>query len=214
MADLSVVRTGITLAAIAAVCTALIALTYLATEARIAANEQAWLEQRLQPALSGLSYDSGIIESRLTLPAPHGLPGSEDALVYRAYSGQVPVAALFVVTARDGYSGAIRLLVGIRVDGVISGVHVLQHRETPGLGDRIEASKSNWLDRFDGRSLGNPSAAGWKIRRDGGAFDQLTGASITSRAVVKAVHATLRYFEANSRMIFSAPSDNAEETDT
>ncbi len=211
MADLSVAKSGITLAAIAAVCTALVALTYLATADRIEANEQAWLEQSLYPALSGLSFDGGLTDARLTIPAPHGLPGSADAVVYRVYSGGIPVAALFVVSARDGYTDAIRLLIGIGVDGAVTGVQVLQHRETPGLGDRIEPSRSNWLERFTGRSLGDPATAGWQISRDGGAFDQLTGASVTSRAVVKAIHETLQYFESNADMIFSAPTDAGEE---
>ena len=212
MADVPVIRSGMTLAAIAAVCTALVAATYVVTEDRIAANEKAWLEQSLQPALAGLFFDSGVTESRITIPAPHALPGSEDAVVYRVFAGEDPVAALFVVSARDGYAGAIRLLVGIDVDHAVTGVHVLAHRETPGLGDRIEPGKSDWLTIFDGRSLGDPVTAGWKIRRDGGDFDQLTGASVTSRAVVKAVKETLEYFVANEADVFSATADSEEES--
>lgn len=211
MPSSSVIRSGATLTLIAAVCTALVAFTYQVTHARIAANERAWLEQSLQPALSGLFFDSGVSESVMTIPAPHELPGSEDAVVYRVYSGESPVAALFVVSARDGYAGAIRMLVGIDIEGAVSGVHVLSHRETPGLGDRIETSKSDWVRQFDGRSLNNPVASGWKIRRDGGDFDQLTGASVTPRAVVKAVKKTLQYFDANAVTIFAAAADDDEE---
>ena len=211
MAEASIVRSGLTLAAIAAVCTSLVALTWKATDARITANEQAWLEQSLQPALSGLFFDSGISDSRLTIPAPHDLPGSGDAVVYRVYSGEAPVAALFVVSARDGYAGAIRLLVGIDIEGAVTGVHVLEHRETPGLGDGIESSKSDWARQFAGRSFGDPVVSGWKIRRDGGEFDQLTGASVTTRAVVKAIRETLTYFENNSDAVFAAPADGHEE---
>ena len=208
MAKASILRTGATLAAIAAICTALVAFTYDLTSERIAANEQAWLEQSLVPALSGLSYDNRIIESKKTIPAPHELPGAEDALVYRAYDDGVPVAALFVVNARDGYSGPIRLLVGIDANGRVSGVDVLSHRETPGLGDLVESSKSSWLQQFDGRSLGDPVSSGWAIRRDGGDFDQLTGASVTPRAIVKAVRRTLEYFAANRDAVFAAPADD------
>lgn len=212
MADTPVLKSGITLAVIAAICTALVASTYQLTHERIAANEQAWLEQSLQPALSGLFFDSGVSESRVTIPAPHGLPGSEDAVIYRVYSGDSPVAALFVVSARDGYAGAIRLLIGIDIDGIVTGVHVLSHRETPGLGDRIESSKSDWVKQFDGRSLTDPEASGWKIRRDGGDFDQLTGASVTPRAVIKAIRETLSYFDANRDTVFAAPPDWQDET--
>jgi len=212
MADTPVLKSGITLAVIAAICTALVASTYQLTHERIAANEQAWLEQSLQPALSGLFFDSGVSESRVTIPAPHGLPGSEDAVIYRVYSGDTPVAALFVVSARDGYAGAIRFLIGIDIDGAVTGVHVLSHRETPGLGDRIESSKSEWVKQFDGRSLIDPQTSGWKIKRDGGEFDQLTGASVTPRAVIKAIRETLSYFDANRDTVFAAPPDGQDET--
>lgn len=213
MAEVSVIRSGLTLALIATVCTALVAFTYRLTDERIAANEQAWLEQSLQPALSGLFFDSGVSESVMTIPAPHDLPGSDDAIVYRVYSGETPVAALFVVSARDGYAGAIRLLVGIDIAGKLTGVHVLEHRETPGLGDGVESSKSDWVRQFDGRSLGDPAVEGWKIRRDGGAFDQLTGASVTPRAIVKAVKETLLYFEANREAVFPAVAGTDDEAD-
>lgn len=214
MAKSSVLRSGATLATIAAICTALVAFTYRLTDARIAANEQAWLEQNLQPALAGLAYDGGIGDSRITIPAPHELPGTEDALVYRVYSSGAPVAALFVVNARDGYAGPIRLLVGIAIDGRVTGVHVLEHRETPGLGDLVETSKSDWAQQFTGRSLRDPVASGWGIRRDGGAFDQLTGASVTPRAIVTAVYRTLEYFAANRDTLFAMaanPSGEATE---
>ena len=82
----------------------------------------------------------------------------------------------------------------------------MEHRETPGLGDRIESTKSDWMEHFNGRSIGDPSLEDWKIRRDGGEFDQLRGASITSRAVVRAVRETLVYFEANAETVFAAPA--------
>ena len=211
MSNSSVMRSGLTLAAIAAICTALVAFTYQLTDERIAMNEQAWLEQSLQPALSGVFFDSGISESVVTIPAPHTLPGSDDAIIYRVYSGESPVAALFVVSARDGYAGAIKMLVGVDIKGKVTGVHVLAHRETPGLGDRIESDKTDWVRQFDGRSLGEPVVGNWKIKRDGGEFDQLTGASVTPRAVVKAIRETLEYFDANSAAVFAAAADTADE---
>ncbi len=206
----SVVKSGITLAVIAGLCTALVALTYTATAARIEANEQAWLERSLQPALSGLFFDSGVTESMMTIPPPHDLPGSEAAIVYRVYAEDTPVAALFVVSARDGYAGPIRILVGIDVGGAVTGVHVLEHRETPGLGDRVESGKSDWVHQFDGRSLVDPSPSGWAIKRDGGQFDQLTGASVTPRAIVKAIRDTLLYFEAHREEVFIALQEEVE----
>lgn len=205
----SVINTGVTLAIIAAICTALVAVTYHLTVDRIAANEKAMLEQSLQPALAGISYDGSVSESRIIIPPPHDLPGSGAVVIYRVYAENRPVAALFVVTARDGFSGPIRILLGVDAAGVVTGVRILQHRETPGLGDKIEATRSDWIFQFDGRSLGDPLVTGWAIRGDGGDIDQLTGASISSRAVVTAVRDTLIYFDAHHDEIFTLPA--AEE---
>jgi electron transport complex protein RnfG len=204
-------RSGATLGIIAAVCTAIVALTWQLTHERIADNRRAWLEQSLAPVMSELTWDNDIIASRFTMSPPHGLPGSEPAIVYRAFDHGKPVAALFVVTARDGYSGPIRLLIGAGHDGRLTGVRILEHRETPGLGDGIESGKSGWIEQFPGRSLVDPAPSGWKIRRDGGEFDQLTGASVTPRAVIKAVFETLQYFVANRDAVFAAPADVARE---
>ena len=206
-----VLKTGLTLAAIGAICTALVAATYQVTRDRIAANDKALLEQSLAPALSGVVYDSGLTDSRLVLPPPHGLPGNEPAVIYRVFNAGEPAAALFAVTARDGYSGPIRVLVGVKADGSVAGVRILQHRETPGLGDKIESNRSDWVFQFDGRSLGDPAVAGWAIRDDGGEFDQLTGASITPRAVIKAVRDTLLYFDANRDEIFVTAASEEDE---
>ena len=201
--DSSIWAGGAILAALAAVCTALVAVTHSATASRIAANEQAYLEQSLQPVLEGIEYDGLLSESTIVLQPPHGLPGNEPVSIYRVFADGAPIAALFVVTARDGFAGPIRLLVGIDGDGVVTGVRVLAHRETPGLGDLIDADKSDWILQFTKRSLGNPALASWAIKRDGGEFDQLTGASITPRAVIKAVRDTLIYFSENEQTVFA-----------
>jgi len=205
-------KSGLILAVMAAVCTGLVAVTYHQTAPRIAANERAYLEQSLQPALAGISYDSNVADSAFTIPDPHELPGNEPVTVYRAFQSGEPVAALFVVTAPDGFSGPIRLLVGVAADGTVSGVRVLQHKETPGLGEFIDQSRSDWILQFAGTSLRDPAPAMWAIRRDAGAFDQLTGASVTPRAVVKAVKETLLYFEANRDSVFSTENPGTSDT--
>lgn len=194
---------GLILAVIAAVCTSLVALTYSVTKARILANEQAWLEQSLQPALAGVAYDNNLIEATLTIALPHELPGNEAVLVYRAVLENEPVAALFVVTALDGFSGPIRLLIGIDAAGIVTAARVLKHNETPGLGDFIDSTKSDWIDQFEDKSLSAPDRLLWALGRDGGEFDQVTGASITSRAALKAIKETLLYFEANRESVFA-----------
>jgi electron transport complex protein RnfG len=97
----------------------------------------------------------------------------------------------------QGYSGTIRLLVGIDATGAVTGVRVLAHAETPGLGDKVDVRVSDWILGFNGRSLQNPDTSGWRVRKDGGDFDQFVGATITPRAVVGAVHDALQFFAAN-----------------
>ena len=202
----NIAKSGLTLALIAAICTALVAATYQWTKDPIERNRQALLEQSLTPALANVMFDGNVTESMLVLPAPHGLPGSDDAIVYRVYSGEEPVAALFAVTARNGYAGPIRILLGVRYDGEVSGVRILEHRETPGLGDKIVSTRSDWVFQFDGRSLVNPPTEDWALKTDGGVFDQLTGASVTPRAIIQAIRETLIYFDANRESLFLAPA--------
>ncbi|MFQ6006590.1 MAG: RnfABCDGE type electron transport complex subunit G [Woeseia sp.] len=194
---------GLILAVIAAVCTTLVALTHGLTEERIAAIDRAWLERNLKPALAGVKYDNNLLDSILTIPAPHELPGEESVIVYRAVHEGKPVAALFVVSTPNGFAGPIRLLVGIDETGMMTAARVLRHRETPGLGDFIDSAKSNWIDQFESKSLSAPDRLLWALERDGGEFDQVTGASVTSRAVVQAIKETLLYFEANRQAIFA-----------
>lgn len=206
MADSPTWKSGVTLAVIAAFCTTMVTITWQLTAERIETNKREWLERSLQPALAGLFFDSPVTESMIMIPPPHALPGSEAAIIYRVYAGDEPVAALFVVSARDGYAGPIRMLIGITMDGTVTGVRVLEHRETPGLGDGIEITKSDWVLQFDGRSLRNPEPARWALKGDGGDFDQLTGASVTPRAIVKAVRETLTYFDSDHVAVFAAPA--------
>lgn len=199
---------GIILAGLAAVCTGLVAVTHSVTAPRIAANEQAYLEQSLQPVLEGIEYDGALSESTIVIPLPHELPGNEPVTVYRVYADNAPVAALFIVKAMDGFSGPIRLLIGVDAHGSVTGVRVIAHRETPGLGDAIEADKSDWIQQFVGRSLGDPPAAEWAIERDGGIYDQLTGASVTPRAVINAIKETLIYYADHRDTVF-APAEES-----
>lgn len=197
---------GIILAVLAAVCTTLVAVTHRITKPRIEANAQAYLEESLQPVLEGVVYDGKLSESTIEIAPPHSLPGRGAVTIYRVFANDAPVAALFVVTARDGFTGPIKLLVGIDADGVLTGVRVLEHRETPGLGDLIDAAKSDWIEQFRRRSLQDPLRDDWAIKRDGGEFDQLTGASITPRAIIKAIKATLLYFEEHREQVFASVS--------
>ena len=199
---------GILLAVLAAICTSLVAMTHRYTKPLIIANEQAYLEQSLKPVLGGIEYTESLDRSVVTIPPPHDLPGNGPATVYRIYADGAAAAALFVVTARDGFHGPIELLIGVKIDGTVTSVRVLKHQETPGLGDYIEADKSDWIQQFNGTSLAAPDRSQWLIKRDGGVFDQLTGASITPRAVIKAIRQTLLYFETQQEALFAMPGDD------
>lgn len=193
-----IVTAGFLLALVTLVGAALLSLTERAAREEISANEAAALETRLAAVLP--DYDNRPGEDVLTVSAPDAL-GAPQSRIYRARRGGKIVAVAMTVVAPDGYAGPIRLLLGILEDGRISGVRVLSHRETPGLGDPIELERSDWILDFDGRSLTDPPPERWRVVRDGGDFDQFTGATITPRAVVAAIHRALEYFEANREQL-------------
>lgn len=192
------------LMAFALVGTGLVAYTHQRTAERIEANERAALLERLRHTLPAGSYDNDIAADVVYARAPERLGSPQAMPVYRARSEGRPVAAVLTVVAPDGYNGAIRLLVGVRRDATVAGVRVVSHQETPGLGDYIEAEKSDWIDQFTGRSLGDPPAERWRVGKDGGAFAALTGATITPRAVVGAVRNALIYFRERREALFAA----------
>jgi electron transport complex protein RnfG len=136
------------------------------------------------------------------------LLGRGDHTVYRARLNNEPSGVVMQATAPDGYGGAIRLLVGVDRNGVLTGVRMIPpHNETPGLGDAIDVRKSDWITRFTGRSLGNPVEARWAVKKDGGEFDAFTGATITPRAVVGAVFRSLQYVAREQDALFTLPAD-------
>ena len=191
------------LAAFALICAGVIAGTYALTHERIAANQRAAELDKLHGILPPGAYDNDLVTDTMRVTAPEALGSEEPLTVYRARRDGEPVAALLTVIAPDGYNGPIRLLVGIRTDGTLAGVRILEHQETPGLGDGIVAAKSDWLEQFPGRRLGQPPREDWRLHTDGGEFDALTGASVTPRAVVAAVRRALDYFETNRERLFA-----------
>jgi electron transport complex protein RnfG len=180
------------LALFAVAGTSLVAFTYVATEERIAANEREALLISLYALVPPESIDNDIATDTLRVDAPEQL-GPPPTIVYRGRKQGRPVAAVLTTTVPNGYGGPIKLLVAVRYDGVLGGVRVISHKETPGLGDKVDETRSDWIFTFAGKSLGNPPLDKWKVKRDGGVFDQFTGATITPRAVVTAVRKTLIY---------------------
>lgn len=199
----------------AVVGTGMVALTFENTADRIAENERRALLQRLNEVIPAERHDNDVFSDVLYVTNSELLGTSEPVPVYRARKDGWPVAAVLAPVAPDGYNGAIRLLVAINVDGTLAGVRVVQHHETPGLGDAIEAERSDWILTFKGKSLGNPPAEGWRVRRDGGTFDQFTGATITPRSIVKAVKNTLIYVQEHHDALYdrTSASDVQEKRD-
>ncbi len=198
------------LAAFAIVGSVMVAVTEAHTRLRIEENERQYLLRSLNDVLPAGAYDNEMFDDTIEVIDEELLGSSEPVTIYRARMGDRPVAALLTPSAPKGYAGPIRLLVGIDADGQLTGVRVIAHRETPGLGDAIEAERSDWILGFDGLALGKPPVKQWAVERDGGEFDQLTGATVTPRAIVKAVRDALIYFSENRDAIFSAPVTRSE----
>lgn len=197
-----ILKPGLFLAGFALLGTLALALIYGLTLPQVQANERATTLKQLNALVSAQEYDNDLLADPLTLPAAD-FGSAEAVTVYRASKQGNPVAGLFIVSAPDGYSGSIRMVVGVRADQSLAGVRVLAHKETPGLGDKIDAGKNDWVLGFNGKSLQNPALTGWAVRKDGGEFDQFTGATITPRAVVGAVKRTLLWSQQHFATLFS-----------
>lgn len=192
------------LAAFAVLGVGVVAVTYGMTTPLIAANERAAVLREVRAILPAGVLDNDPVEDRVEISDPRRL-GAQVTQAYRARRDGEVVAVILDPVVANGYSGPIRLLVSVLADGTLGGVRVLSHRETPGLGDRIEVTRSDWILGFSGRSLGNPPAEDWEVRRDGGAFDQFTGATITPRAVVRAVRGALELVAEQRAALFAPP---------
>ncbi len=171
------------------------------TEKRIAENERQALLNSLNQVIDASQYDNALEEDSISVNA-NTLNRDEASIVYRARKNNKAVAAIMTVTAPDGYNGKIKMLVAVNTNGKVAGVRVVAHKETPGLGDKIDVSRDNWINSFSGKSLQQPNINLWTVKKDGGEFDSFSGATITPRAVVKAVKNSLQYFENNQDLLF------------
>jgi electron transport complex protein RnfG len=201
-------KTAFTLIAFALVFTALLAYIFQITKEPIEKSEAAARLALFRQIVPANMHDNDILKDTLTI-APNALLGNtQPSIANRARINNAPAAIILESIAHDGYSGDIKLLIAIKYDGEISGVRVLTHKETPGLGDYIDIAKDDWIKLFDAESLtktsdGKLAENKWKVKKDGGQFDYMAGATITPRAVVKAVHKALKYFEANRDALFT-----------
>lgn len=193
----------------AVVTAGLIAVTQLETRERIVDNIKEAKSRALNEIITPDMHDNELLEDTVPVTDPNLVidEGAQEAYIARR-NGQV-VAVILPTIAPDGYTGKIRSIVGVLKDGTVAGVRVLTHQETPGLGDKIELKKSAWIRQFAGKSLQAPAPHYWAVKKDGGEFDQLTGATITPRAVVKSVHRALIYFDENRETLLTPPQQDS-----
>ncbi|MEY3760135.1 MAG: hypothetical protein RIR39_1626 [Pseudomonadota bacterium] len=188
-------QTGI-LAGFALLASILLGVTNCSTEGSIQQRLDDDLKKSLQEVVPVTLYDNNLLQDTLTIPSADANIGANETTVYLAKKSGKVTAVCFKFIAPDGYSGAINMIVGIDRDGNILGVRVLSHKETPGLGDKIEVVKSPWILSFVGRSLDNLTVTQWAVKKDGGVFDQFAGATITPRKSVQATYRSLQLFKA------------------
>lgn len=197
-----ILTVGFVLAAFAIGATSIVALTEANTRDKIIENERQTLLLAINALVDSSEYNNDILTDIITLPSTQLLATKENTTVYRARKDNIPVAVVFTSIAPNGYSGKITMLVGVYDSGNLAGVRVIKHKETPGLGDKIDNKKTDWILNFKGLSLVSPSESKWTVKKDGGEFDQFTGATITPRAVITAVKKSLQFFEQNSEELF------------
>jgi Na+-translocating ferredoxin:NAD+ oxidoreductase subunit G len=187
--------------------TVILAATYFSTREPIAKSEREAKLKLIEQVLPASLHDNDLLKDAVKIEAGGELGNRDETMAYRARLNGTTSALVLEATAPDGYSGDIKLLVAIRADGELAGVRVLAHKETPGLGDYIDIGRSDWIKKnFDGQSLAKTPDEGWKVKKDGGRFDYMAGATITPRALVKAVRNTLHYFAAHRDELFAAPA--------
>ena len=204
----TIMRTSLTLGVFALLAAMLLGAVNVLTADRIETQQRLAESNALTEIFPARYHDNDLLEDAITLSpgmtsfdnmALLGL--TEERMAYLARQGETPSGIILPLEVHDGYSGDIILLVGILVDGSISGVRVLEHQETPGLGDKIEVRVSDWILGFDERSLVDPALPQWQVIKDGGQFDQLVGATVTPRAIVNGVRKALEFYESNLQVI-------------
>jgi electron transport complex protein RnfG len=199
-------KNSLLLALFALITALVLASTDRITEERIAESERLAAQKALFEIVPLARHNNDLLVDLQPIPEQYwlalGLDNGGD--VHIARLNDQPVAAIVPSITTDGYSGDIAMIVGINFDGTVAGVRVVEHKETPGLGDKVELRKSDWILSFNGKSLNNPELSKWNVKKDRGDFDQFTGATITPKAVIHQIAKTLEYFEKDRERLLSA----------
>lgn len=202
-------KTAGTLIVFALIWTFLLAIIHKITEAPILASEAEARLSLFRQIMPDSMHDNDLLKNVIKV-APDPLLGNKEPIeINVAKINNKTSAVILEAIAPDGYSGNIKLLIAIRADGTLSGVRVLAHKETPGLGDYIDITRGNWIKHFDDESLSKTPDAMWYVKKDDGKFDYMAGATITPRAVVKAVFKALQYAKINQAKLFSDSLEKA-----
>lgn len=202
------VRTAAILFVFVIIFTGLLSAAYQWTKPAIEASAAEEKMKLIDEVLPRTEYDNALLQEAISLPPTPELGLADASSLYVARKGGQAVGAIFEAVAPDGYAGKIRLLIAIRADGRIAGVRVVQHKETPGLGDYIEIKKDKnkehpWITQFTGLSLARVGEGEWKVKKDGGRIDYHAGATVTPRAVSKAVVKAVKWADANRDQLFA-----------
>ena len=203
------IKTAWVMIAFTVIGTVTLAFVHHTTKAPIAKAEAAVRMSLFAQILPADLHDNALLQDAIKQPAGGDLGNRDETLIYRARLANTPSGVILEATAPDGYSGDIKLLVAIKASGEVLGVRVLDHRETPGLGDYIDIAHSQWIKQFNAQSLAKRPDEEWFVKKDGGQFDFTTGATITPRAVIKAVHKVLKFYAAHQQAIFETSSGQA-----
>lgn len=192
--------------------TALMAQMYQFTRPVIEATAQDAKRRLIAEVLPATAYDNDLLADAIELPATAELGLAEPSRLYRARRNGQPAALVFEAVALDGYSGEIRLILAVQADGRLAAVRVTQHKETPGLGDYIDPKKDKnkarpWITQFNGRHFGDTPREKWRVSKDGGAFEQRVGATISARAVTKATGRALAWALERATPLYALPRD-------
>ncbi|QSP94238.1 electron transport complex subunit RsxG [Marinobacter salinisoli] len=209
----SIRRSAIGLGLFALITGGTIAVTQAITKDRIKEQAARAEASALFEIIPESEHDNDLLTDQAQLPASDELTTNGPPTAWIARQDGEATGMILPVVAPDGYSGDIRLLVGLDMSGTLLGVRVTSHKETPGLGDRIEVRKSDWIKAFEGETLGEPPFRKWNVRKNGGQFDQFTGATITPKAVVNAVQRALIYFRENRDAILATLEADARAAD-
>lgn len=199
------------LALFAIACTALVSVVNWLTKDTIIRQQQQQLLSTLYDVIPAERLNNDLYHDCQVIAGNEYLGGGDEQMAYIARMDNMPVAVAITSAAPDGYNGKIKLIVALNVDGSVSGVRVLKHQETPGLGDKIETRKNDWIYGFNGKTVETENDLRWAVKKDAGMFDQFTGATITPRAVVKAVKNTSLYFNKNKDSILSAQTSTCRD---